>query len=138
MCRYVPVVLAQAKILWDRGDYTALGHLLERSAEFGSDHETWTLNAAHVLFMQAGKYKEAAELYQSVVHKHIDNVSFSFSLSSSVVVSGTVPSVGRQEGRPRPENNRVVGCWRGCLSAARCRLANGPADATATHCLLLQ
>ena len=25
-----------------------------------------------------------------------------------------------------------------CLSGARCRLACGPADATATHCLLLQ
>ena len=32
----------------------------------------------------------------------------------------------------------VVGYWRGCLSEARCRLAYGPADATATHCLLLQ
>jgi len=32
---------------------------------------------------------------------------------------------------------RVVGCWRGYLSGARCRLAFGPADATATHCLLL-
>jgi len=31
-----------------------------------------------------------------------------------------------------------VGCWRGYLSGARCRLAYGPADATATHCLLLQ
>jgi len=30
----------------------------------------------------------------------------------------------------------VVGCWRGYLSAVRCRLAYGPADAT--HCLLLQ
>ena len=26
----------------------------------------------------------------------------------------------------------------GCLSGARCRLAYGPADAIATHCLLLQ
>ena len=34
--------------------------------------------------------------------------------------------------------NWVVGCWRGYLSGARCRLAYGPADATATHCLLLQ
>jgi len=33
---------------------------------------------------------------------------------------------------------RVVGYWRGYLSGARCRLAYGPADATATHCLLLQ
>jgi len=30
------------------------------------------------------------------------------------------------------------GCWRGYLSGARCRLAYGPADATATHYLLLQ
>jgi len=45
--------------------------------------------------------------------------------------------VGRQEGHPACKK-RVVGCWRGCLSEARCRLAYGPVDATATHCLLLQ
>jgi len=45
--------------------------------------------------------------------------------------------VGRQEGHPACKK-RVVGCWRGCLSGARCSLAYGPADATATHCLLLQ
>ena len=38
----------------------------------------------------------------------------------------------------RPVNNWVVGCWCGYLSGARYRLAYGPADATATHCLLLQ
>ena len=32
----------------------------------------------------------------------------------------------------------LVGCWRGYLSGARCRLAFSPADATATHCLLIQ
>jgi len=32
----------------------------------------------------------------------------------------------------------VVGCWRGYLPEASCRLAYGPADATATHRLLLQ
>jgi len=42
--------------------------------------------------------------------------------------------VGRQEGHPACKN-RVLGCWRGYLSGARCRLAYGPADATATHCL---
>jgi len=30
--------------------------------------------------------------------------------------------VGRQEGHPACKK-RVVGCWRGCLSGARCRLA---------------
>ena len=45
--------------------------------------------------------------------------------------------VGRQEGHPACKN-RVVRGWFGCLSGARCRLAYGPADATATRCLLLQ
>jgi len=45
-------------------------------------------------------------------------------------------SVGRQEGHPACKK-RVVGCWRGCLSGAWCRLAYGPADATATHSLSL-
>ena len=38
----------------------------------------------------------------------------------------------------RPVKNWAVGCWRGYLSGVRCRLAYVPADATATHCLLLQ
>ena len=33
----------------------------------------------------------------------------------------------------RPVKNWEVRCWRGYLSGARCRLAYGPADATATH-----
>ena len=32
----------------------------------------------------------------------------------------------------------MVGCWRGYLSGVRCRFPYGSADATATHCLLLQ
>ena len=44
---------------------------------------------------------------------------------------------GWHEGHPACKN-WVVGCWRSYLSGARCRLAYGPADATATHCLLLQ
>jgi len=35
----------------------------------------------------------------------------------------------------RPVKNWAVGCWCGYLSGARWRLAYGPADATATHCL---
>ena len=45
--------------------------------------------------------------------------------------------VGRQEGHPACKT-LSVGCWHGYLSGARCRLAYGPADAIATHCLLLQ
>ena len=38
----------------------------------------------------------------------------------------------------RPVKNWLVEYWHGYLSGASCRLAYGPADATATHCLLLQ
>jgi len=46
--------------------------------------------------------------------------------------------VGWQEGHPACKKTGVVRCWHGYLSGARCRLAYVPADATATHCLLLQ
>ena len=46
--------------------------------------------------------------------------------------------VGRMEGHPACKKLGVVGCWHGCLSGTRCRLAYGPVDATATHSLLLQ
>jgi len=61
----------------------------------------------------------------------------------TVCVSVGMPSVlwrcwlGGKKGI-RPVKKWVVGCRRGYLSGARCRLAYGPADATATHCLLLQ
>ena len=55
----------------------------------------------------------------------------------NIAFSALTLLVGRQEGHPACKN-RLVGCWRGYLSGARCRLAYSPADATATHCLLLQ
>ena len=58
-------------------------------------------------------------------------------LASVSAFSALTLLVGRQEGHPACKKT-VVGYWRGYLSAARCRLAYGPADATATHCLLLQ
>ena len=56
-------------------------------------------------------------------------ISFAFSALTLLV--------GRQEGHPVCKK-LSGGCWRGYLSGPRCRLACGPADATATHCLLLQ
>jgi len=41
--------------------------------------------------------------------------------------------VGRQEGHQAYKTQ-----WLGYLSGVRCRLAYGPADVTAAHCLLLQ
>ena len=57
---------------------------------------------------------------------------------TTVAFSALTLLVGWQEGHPACKKNWAVGCWCGYLSGARCRLAYGPADATATHCLLLQ
>ena len=71
------------------------------------------------------------------------NLNQSINLVLSVVTMYNLPSVlwrcwlDSRKGI-RPVKNRVVGCWLGYLSGVRCRLAYGSADATATHCLLLQ
>jgi len=62
---------------------------------------------------------------------------FVYILGLYYAFSAFMPLVGQQEGHPACKK-RVVGCWHGYLSGARCRLAYGSADATATHCLLLQ
>jgi len=55
---------------------------------------------------------------------------------SATAFSALTLLVGRQEGHPAYK--KVSGGELACLSGARCRLAYSPADATATHCLLLQ
>ena len=79
-------------------------------------------------FTEGKELKFLAILYHTVIFV----MSFMTSAFSALTLL-----VGRQEGHLACKN-RVVGCWRGYLSGARCRLAYGPADATATHCLLLQ
>ena len=36
---YLPVIMAQAKIQWDRGDYAAVENLFGRSSEFCKENE---------------------------------------------------------------------------------------------------
>ena len=46
----------------------------------------------------------------------------SLSAFSASAFSALTLLVGRQEGHPACKKNRVVGCWCGCLSGARCIL----------------
>ena len=54
---YIPVLMAQARIYWEREHYTMVEKIFRQSAEFCSEHETWKLNVAHVFFMQENKFK---------------------------------------------------------------------------------
>merc|ERR1711998_64326 len=72
--RYIPVLMAMARIYWDRENYPMVERLFRQSAEFCSEHEVWKLNVAHVFFMQESKFKEAIRYYDPIVKKHADAI----------------------------------------------------------------
>uniref|UniRef100_A0A672FSS9 Tetratricopeptide repeat protein 30 n=1 Tax=Salarias fasciatus TaxID=181472 RepID=A0A672FSS9_SALFA len=71
--KYIVVLMAQAKIYWNRENYQMVEKIFRKSVEVCNDDDTWKLNVAHVLFMQ-NKYKEAIGFYEPIVKKHYDNV----------------------------------------------------------------
>lgn len=78
--RYIPVLMAQAKIYWDLENYAQVEKIFRKSVEFCNDNDTWRLNVAHVLFMQENKFKEATGFYEPIVKKNYDEVFFFFIL----------------------------------------------------------
>lgn len=73
--RYIPVLMAQAKIYWDTESYSQVENLFHKSVEFCEGNETWRLHVAHVLYMQ-DKFKEAIAFYEPIVNKFSNNVSW--------------------------------------------------------------
>lgn len=73
--RYVPVLMAQAKIYWDLENYTQVEKIFKKSVEFCNEHDVWKLNVAHTLFMQENKFKDATRFYEPIVKKKYDNVN---------------------------------------------------------------
>ncbi|KAJ3369056.1 Tetratricopeptide repeat protein 30A [Kappamyces sp. JEL0680] len=72
--RYIPILMAQAKIYWDKDNYSMVEKIFRKSVEFCNEHDLWKLNVAHVLFMQENKYKEAISFYEPAVKKQYDNI----------------------------------------------------------------
>jgi len=81
--RYIPVLMAQAKIYWDLKNYAQVEKIFRKSVEFCNEHDVWKLNVAHVLFMQSvkaqmggqeAKYKEATGFYEPIVKKNYDAI----------------------------------------------------------------
>ncbi|XP_037830421.1 tetratricopeptide repeat protein 30A isoform X2 [Kryptolebias marmoratus] len=71
--KYITVLMAQAKIYWNRENFQMVEKIFRKSVEFCNDDDTWKLNVAHVLFMQ-NKYKEAIGFYEPIVKKHYENI----------------------------------------------------------------
>ena len=74
---YVPFLMAQAKIYWDRAHYAQVEKIFRWSAEFCSEHETFRLNVAHTYFMRSlrsdDKFGEAIEYYEPIVRAKVES-----------------------------------------------------------------
>jgi len=73
--KYIPVLMAQGRIYWERKQYEMVERLFRQTAEFCSENETWKVCVAHVMFMQ-DKFKDAIRYYAPIVHKgkHGENI----------------------------------------------------------------
>jgi len=96
------------------------------------------LRHCHRMYTQAGPGAES-DIYDRCVRFSVERLEKNFVriTRTGSAFSALTLLVGRQEGHPA--NKKLSGgvlAW--YLSGVRCRLAYVPADATATHCLLLQ
>ncbi|KFD61179.1 hypothetical protein M514_05864 [Trichuris suis] len=64
---YLPVLMEQAKMYWDRKDYKQVEKIFQQSVDFCGNYDLWKLNVGHTLFMQQTKYKEAAGFYETLI-----------------------------------------------------------------------
>jgi len=65
---FIPILMAQASIHWDREDYIMVEQLFHQSADICSEQEEWKLNVAHSFFVQQGsKFKDAIRYYEPFV-----------------------------------------------------------------------
>ncbi|XP_077387459.1 intraflagellar transport protein 70A [Festucalex cinctus] len=71
--KYIVVLMAQAKIYWNRENFAMVEKIFHKSMEVCNEDDTWKLNVAHVLFMQ-NKHKEATSFYEPIVKKHYNNI----------------------------------------------------------------
>merc|ERR550537_1714385 len=72
--KYIPVLMAMARVYWDKENYPMVERLFRQSAEFCSEHEVWKLNVAYVFFMQESKFKEGIRYYDPIVKKNSDTI----------------------------------------------------------------
>ncbi|KAL7463985.1 hypothetical protein ACHAXS_004334 [Conticribra weissflogii] len=70
---YMPILMLQARIFWDKKEYAVAEQILENSVELCKYHEKWRLNMGHVMFAQEGeKIKESIPYYELIIEKEKD------------------------------------------------------------------
>jgi tetratricopeptide repeat protein 30 len=72
--KYIPVLMAEASIYWNKEDYASVEKLFKNTADYCSVHDTWRLNYAHTFFIQEDKYVECIQYYEKILEKNIHNL----------------------------------------------------------------
>ena len=103
--RYIPVLMAQARIYWDMEHWPMVEKIFRQSAEFCSEHETWKLNVAHVFFLQETKFKEAIRYYEPVVKRQEQNI---LSVPAIVLANLCVANIMTSQNEEAEELMRLV------------------------------
>lgn len=85
--RFLPALMAQARIPWEAHDYALVERLFRRSVELCSEEDCWRLNVGHVLFVQEGKFHEAAAFYEPLVQQRQDLLQLSPALLANLCVA---------------------------------------------------
>ncbi len=68
MSFYIPLLMTQAHIHWEREEYVMVEQLFRKNADLCVDIDVWRLNVAHTFFIQQGsKFKDAIKYYDTFV-----------------------------------------------------------------------
>ncbi len=66
MNSFIPILMAQASMFWEKEDYPTIEQLFRKSADLCVDVKEWRLNVAHTFFVQQ-KFKDAIKYYETFV-----------------------------------------------------------------------
>jgi len=71
--RFIPALCLQARLLWDRKEYSRAEELLRKSADFCHDSDAWCMNMGHVMFAQQDdKFEESIEHYELLLKSYAE------------------------------------------------------------------
>lgn len=70
--KYIPVLMALCKILWDNLEYEEVEKTLKMCQDYCSINDHWRINMGHVCFVQE-KYSDAITYYSTLYNKNKDD-----------------------------------------------------------------
>jgi len=68
--RYIPVLMLQARLYWEKEEYLRAEQILRKSAIFCHDRDAWRMNMGHIMFAQKHDDFETSIEHYEILLKH--------------------------------------------------------------------